>query len=98
MVIRLVMADHSPHWAFGTVIVNHTAGNNQLVCAGANAYNETGGYPFPIALILDPTEHGEVNAIRNCVKMFTERGLSPAEIKLAWKELSLYTVSIFCIF
>jgi hypothetical protein len=55
-------------------------------------------HPFPIALILDPTEHGEVNAIRNCVKMFTERGLSPAEIKLAWKDLSLYTVSIFWIF
>jgi len=40
----------------------------------------------------DLTNHGEMNAIRRCVQVLTERGLTPGEISAAWSQLSLYTV------
>jgi len=33
----------SPQWPFGTVIVNHTASGDELVCVGANNFTNTGG-------------------------------------------------------
>ena len=35
----------SPQWPFGTVIVNHTASGDELVCVGANNFTNTGGIP-----------------------------------------------------
>ena len=42
--------------------------------------------------LVDPTEHGEMNAIRRCTRVLREKGLTPSEIEEAWKDLSLYTV------
>ena len=39
----LIDVKASPLWAYGTVIVNHTAGVNELVCSGANNSSRTGG-------------------------------------------------------
>ena len=43
--------------------------------------------------LIDPTQHGEINAIQNCVQVLSSRGLKPTEIQLAFRQLSLYTVS-----
>jgi hypothetical protein len=37
------VANSSPVWAYGTVIVNHTDGRNELVCSGANNFTTSGG-------------------------------------------------------
>jgi hypothetical protein len=37
----------SPFKAYGTVIVNHTAGVSELICSGANNVTKTGGiHPY----------------------------------------------------
>jgi hypothetical protein len=86
-------ANASPFAAFGTVIVNHTAGGNELICAGANNRTLSGGISCVCFLRSDPTQHGEINAIQNCVRVLTDRGLSPATVQAAFEQLSLYTVS-----
>ncbi|EHL03548.1 putative tRNA-specific adenosine deaminase 2 [Glarea lozoyensis 74030] len=74
-----------PFEAFGCVIVNHSDTSNsphgELVCSSQNQIRETG----------NPTLHGEVAAINECVKVLGERGWSAEEIKGAWEGLSLYT-------
>lgn len=43
---------------------------------------------------LDPTQHGEINGIQRCTRILAEKGLSPAQILGAMKQLSLYTVTV----
>ncbi|RVD87155.1 uncharacterized protein DFL_005398 [Arthrobotrys flagrans] len=70
--------------AFGSVIVNGTDG--QLLCTGYNKEDSSG----------DPTEHGEVDAIRNCVKKFKDEGYSVDEINAIWKNAWIYTTAEPC--
>ncbi|TVY83930.1 tRNA-specific adenosine deaminase [Lachnellula suecica] len=73
-----------PFAAFGTVVVNHTDTSSplgELVCMSVNQNEQTG----------NPTLHGEIAAINNCSAVLAGKGLSPAEIGKAWKDLSLYT-------
>lgn len=85
-----VLADNDspcPFYAFGTVIVNHTAhGLGELVCTGINKISATG----------NPSQHGEMVAIENCTSIFTANGLTPTEILSAFAELSLYTNGEAC--
>ncbi|KAG6254387.1 hypothetical protein E4U44_004495 [Claviceps purpurea] len=74
-----------PFAAFGSVIVNHTAGGlGQLVCMGAN--DVASG---------NPTLHGEIAAINNCSAILTDPHgpfrLTGSEAEQAWADLSLYT-------
>ncbi|KAG6012055.1 hypothetical protein E4U54_007756 [Claviceps lovelessii] len=74
-----------PFNAFGSVIVNHTAGGlGELVCIGAN--DVASG---------NPTLHGEIAAINNCSAILTDPDgpyrLTGRETQLAWAHLSLYT-------
>lgn len=45
---------------------------------------------------VDPTEHGEIDAIRTCIAQFTDQGLSPAEISLVWPQSWIYTTAEPC--
>jgi hypothetical protein len=89
-----VGTNYSPFRAFGSVIVNHTAGRDELACSGANNVTNSGGINPPISQfdVVDPTQHGEINGIQRCVKIFMERGLTASEISSAFEQLSLYTV------
>ncbi|KAG5931338.1 hypothetical protein E4U53_001815 [Claviceps sorghi] len=74
-----------PYNAFGSVIVNHTAGGlGELVCIGANDIASG-----------NPTIHGEIAAINNCSAILTDPDgpyrLTGEEARLAWADLSLYT-------
>ncbi|KAG6000653.1 hypothetical protein E4U21_005256 [Claviceps maximensis] len=74
-----------PFNAFGSVIVNHTAGGlGELVCIGANDVDSG-----------NPTIHGEIAAINNCSAILTDPDgpykLTAGEAQLAWTDLSLYT-------
>ncbi|KAM4066044.1 phospholipase/Carboxylesterase [Hirsutella rhossiliensis] len=80
-----------PFEAFGTVIVNHTAGGlGDLVCIGANMRSSTG----------DPTMHGEIAAIRNCSAILTDPTgpyrLTAREALAAFSQLTLYTNAESC--
>lgn len=84
-----------PFQAYGTAIVNHTAGGDgdglgRLVCIGANGVQQTG----------NPTLHGEINAIKNCTAILTDPAgsyrLSPAEAHAAYADLTLYTTAEAC--
>lgn len=99
-----------PFAAFGTAIVNHTAGGlGELVCIGINSNSLHG----------DPTLHGEgipshtkprfthsddyigeIAAIQNCSKVLTDPAgpykLSPRDAISAFKQLSLYTNAESC--
>jgi hypothetical protein len=44
------MANSSPFRAFGAVVVNHTAGVDELICTGANNVSVTGGILFNYSL------------------------------------------------
>lgn len=44
------MTNSSPFRAFGTVVVNHTAGVDELICTGANNVSVTGGTLFNYTL------------------------------------------------
>ncbi|KAK6339994.1 hypothetical protein TWF730_001770 [Orbilia blumenaviensis] len=70
--------------AFGSVIVNATS--KELLCTGYNKQISTS----------DPTEHGEIDAIRNCVKKFKDKGLSSDEIDAIWKNAWIYTTAEPC--
>jgi hypothetical protein len=74
-----------PFAPFGTVIVNHTDVSSsplgEIVCLSVNQNEQTG----------NPTLHGEISAINNCSHIMAARGLSPAEVREAWRGLSLYT-------
>ncbi|KAK6331258.1 hypothetical protein TWF696_003318 [Orbilia brochopaga] len=70
--------------AFGSVIVNATS--KDLLCVGYNKESTTG----------DPTEHGEIDAIRNCVSKFRNDGLSIPEIDQVWKDAWIYTTAEPC--
>ncbi|KAK5731894.1 hypothetical protein LTR17_010969 [Elasticomyces elasticus] len=78
-----------PFEAFGTVIVNHTATEDDLVCIGANAISSG-----------NPTLHGEIAAINNCTAVLTDPNgryrLSSAETLEAYKSLTLYTTAEPC--
>lgn len=50
------------------VIVNATSG--EKICEGYNREMETA----------DPTEHGEVDAMRNCVKKYTDLGWTSEQV------------------
>ncbi|KAG5926467.1 hypothetical protein E4U42_003288 [Claviceps africana] len=74
-----------PFNAFGSVIVNHTAGGlGEMVCIGANDIASG-----------NPTIHGEIAAINNCSAILTDPDgpyrLTGGEAQLAWADLSLYT-------
>ncbi|EFY86699.1 nucleoside deaminase [Metarhizium acridum CQMa 102] len=80
-----VTGNPCPTQAFGTVIVNHTAGGlGELVCIGAN--DVASG---------NPTLHGETAAITNCSAILTDPNgpykLSGHEALKAWADLTLYT-------
>ncbi|KAH9898612.1 cytidine deaminase-like protein [Xylariomycetidae sp. FL2044] len=82
-----------PFAAFGSVIVNHTAGTSELgelVCTGANSNSATG----------NPTLHGEMAAISNCSTILTDPDgpyqLSASEALDAFADLSLYTNAESC--
>ncbi|KAF3913754.1 hypothetical protein AA313_de0208579 [Arthrobotrys entomopaga] len=70
--------------AFGSVIVNATS--KELLCTGYNKLEATG----------DPTEHGEVDAIRNCVEKFKRAGMSYKEINEVWNDAWIYTTAEPC--
>ncbi|KAF3180326.1 hypothetical protein TWF788_006839 [Orbilia oligospora] len=70
--------------AFGSVIVNATS--KELLCTGFNKEDSSA----------DPTEHGEVDAIRNCVKKFKDEGYSVDEIDAIWKSAWIYTTAEPC--
>ncbi|RSH94963.1 hypothetical protein EHS25_000048 [Saitozyma podzolica] len=70
--------------AYGSVIVN--ASSNELLCSGYNSQLEIG----------DPTEHGEINAIRNCVDKYTKLGWTPAQISEIWPQSWIYTTAEPC--
>ncbi|KAK4961575.1 hypothetical protein LTR10_002065 [Elasticomyces elasticus] len=78
-----------PFEAFGTVIVNHTAKEDDLICIGANAISSG-----------NPTLHGEIAAINNCTAVLTDPNgryrLSSAETLEAYKSLTLYTTAEPC--
>ncbi|KAK5707969.1 hypothetical protein LTR97_000508 [Elasticomyces elasticus] len=78
-----------PFEAFGTVIVNHTAKEDDLICIGANAISSG-----------NPTLHGEIAAINNCTAVLTDPTgryrLSSAETLEAYKSLTLYTTAEPC--
>ncbi|TDZ68423.1 Satratoxin biosynthesis SC1 cluster protein 4 [Colletotrichum trifolii] len=84
----LALPNPCPFAAFGSVIVNHTAGGaGQLVCSGANNGHGAG----------NPTLHGEMVAINNCSALFTgSYGMSPAEALAAFADLTLYTNAESC--
>ncbi|TDZ19264.1 Satratoxin biosynthesis SC1 cluster protein 4 [Colletotrichum orbiculare MAFF 240422] len=84
----LALPGPCPFAAFGSVIVNHTAGGaGQLVCSGANNGHGAG----------NPTLHGEMVAINNCSALFTgPYGMSPAEALAAFADLTLYTNAESC--
>lgn len=48
--------------------MNATSG--EKICEGYNREMETA----------DPTEHGEVDAMRNCVKKYTDLGWTPEQV------------------
>lgn len=81
-----------PFGAFGTAIVNHTAGDGlgELVCIGANSIGSTG----------NPTLHGEIAAINNCTAVLTDPegpyGLDASQAQRAFASLSLYTNAESC--
>ncbi|EXJ90444.1 hypothetical protein A1O1_03546 [Capronia coronata CBS 617.96] len=80
-----------PFGAFGTVIVNHTAGGlGELVCMGANNISLTG----------NPSMHGEIAAIKNCSEVLTDPSgpynMTPSEAQQAFTSLSLYTNAESC--
>lgn len=82
--------------AYGSVIVN--ASSQEVICKGHNQQLATGGpsvsrLPARADREADPTEHGEVDAIRNCVDKFTKDGLSPVEIAEQWQYTWLYTTA-----
>ncbi|KAI9150695.1 FAD-dependent oxidoreductase [Paramyrothecium foliicola] len=86
-----VLDNPCPFAAFGTAIVNHTAGGlGELVCIGANSNRLTG----------NPTLHGEVAAITNCTAVLTDPegqyGLDADQALAAFSELSLYTNAESC--
>ncbi|BEJ12653.1 hypothetical protein CspHIS471_0211130 [Cutaneotrichosporon sp. HIS471] len=70
--------------AYGSVIVNATS--NEILCQGYNSQLQLG----------DPTEHGEVNAIRNCVRRFSSLGWTPLEIAEIWPQSWIYTTAEPC--
>lgn len=55
--------------------------NNTLLALGANNGSLTG----------DPTNHGEINAIRRAVDTLAARGLAPADVRAALQSTTLYT-------
>ncbi|KAF4563924.1 Cytidine deaminase-like protein [Pleurotus pulmonarius] len=80
-----------PFAAFGTAIVNHTAGGlGELVCIGVNSGSLHG----------DPTLHGEIAAIQNCSKVLTDPAgpynLTTSAALSAFRQLSLYTNAESC--
>ncbi|KZV96630.1 cytidine deaminase-like protein, partial [Exidia glandulosa HHB12029] len=80
-----------PQSAFGSVIVNHTLpGVGDLVCTGVNSRALTG----------NPTMHGEVAAISNCSRIFTDMEgrykMTPAQSVAAFAQLSIYTNAESC--
>lgn len=86
-----VLLEHGnpcPFYAFGTVIVNHTAsGLGELVCSGVNQISATG----------NPTLHGEMVAISNCSKILSDKfGLSTDDVWSAFSQLSIYTNGEAC--
>ncbi|KAI0378420.1 cytidine deaminase-like protein [Hypomontagnella monticulosa] len=89
---NLALGHPCPTAAFGTVIVNHTgsSGLGELVCTGANNKSSTG----------NPTLHGEIVAINNCTRIFTDpQGpykLSPSDALAAFANLTLYTNAESC--
>ncbi|EJT51401.1 hypothetical protein A1Q1_07373 [Trichosporon asahii var. asahii CBS 2479] len=71
--------------AYGSVIVNATSG--EKICEGYNREMETA----------DPTEHGEVDAMRNCVKKYTDLGWTSEQIKNdLWPNSWIYTTAEPC--
>ncbi|KAL0943595.1 cytidine and deoxycytidylate deaminase zinc-binding region [Colletotrichum truncatum] len=88
---NLALPSPCPFAAFGSVIVNHTAGGlGELVCSGANNNYLSG----------NPTLHGEMVAINNCSAVFTDpQGrykMTPAESLAAFADLTLYTNAESC--
>ncbi|KAI2620141.1 cytidine deaminase-like protein [Hypomontagnella submonticulosa] len=89
---NLALGHPCPTAAFGTVIVNHTgnSGLGELVCVGANSISSTG----------NPTLHGEIVAINNCIQILTDTSgpykLSPSDALAAFANLSLYTNAESC--
>ncbi|EPS40352.1 hypothetical protein H072_5845 [Dactylellina haptotyla CBS 200.50] len=76
--------------AFGSVIVNATS--KELLCTGYNKLEATSGTDARS----HPTEHGEVDAIRNCVSKFKKAGMSSQEIGEVWKDAWIYTTAEPC--
>lgn len=76
-----------PMYAYGAIIVNHTANPwGSLVCVGANSVGSKG----------DPTQHGEINAIQTCADQFYRSNMTVAEVSAAFEDLSLYTTAESC--
>ena len=67
----------SPFRAFGTVIVNHTAGRDELVCSGANNVTNSGDITQFVHNIdnVDPTQHGEINGDSTMRKRIHRKGI-----------------------
>lgn len=98
-----VTGNPCPIEAFGTVIVNHTAGGlGELVCIGANdieSGNPTlhGNSPLPMKNknVANHRDSGETAAIKNCTAILTDPHgpykLSGHEALNAWADLTLYT-------
>lgn len=71
-----------PFRAFGVVIVNTTANSPYALCYGYNTAS------------INPTFHGEMNAIGNCSSLYPNRG-GINEAKW-WNQLTLYVTSVPC--
>lgn len=99
-----------PFAAFGTAIVNHTAGGlGELVCIGINSGGLHGDPTLHGEISIpsrsssadsDPLCVGEIAAIQNCSKVLTDPAgpynLTPSAALSAFKQLSLYTNAESC--
>ncbi|KAK4046252.1 hypothetical protein OIV83_006231 [Microbotryomycetes sp. JL201] len=80
--VREINGDACSIAPFGSVVVEHKAdGTDEIVCVAANQ----------VGVIGDPSMHGEMSAIRACTEVLKNRGLSPQEMLLAWRNYTMYT-------
>ncbi|KAK4052603.1 hypothetical protein OIO90_004231 [Microbotryomycetes sp. JL221] len=80
--VREINGDACSIAPFGSVVVDHKPdGTDEIVCVAANQ----------VGVVGDPSMHGEMTAIRVCTEVLKNRGLSPQEMLLAWRNFTMYT-------
>ena len=88
----------SPDWPFGTVIVNHTASGDELVCVGANNITNTGGN-CPFFLVVELSNSLRCNPTRRdkCNSALCQGPRWPRS-QCYWNQSSLSSIiTLYCI-